>query len=404
MPQQLTVYNDPNYKLILKQKLDAIKLENLTIQSLREILSRNNHKFIVSVLDKFYNMFGKIPYFASDIEVQNFVIEISKQYSNANTQRAYILGLKRIFTIGQEIGMIAYNPVSRLEKLKFITVPVADSKPNELQSNVTKGKIDHLMVSDKISKRAKAIILFLANTGCRSSELIGLRKGNVKKSHGEDFYRINMFQNKQGKVRLIKLPSDIWEYVEKNINKFDNGYKENPNCEFILQNRDGKKMSSQGLRYFIENAWKKLYIDDVLGAHKFRHFFITDKIIRECYDLKTVSLLVGHSSTSTTAVYVDTQVSEKDYASIQIPDKTVKPEVVYIDKSAEILAESMKRSVPIRRHKKGYQDNSMTAGLHEGVEIQEAGSVDEPIELSEQEILDAMAIDIPEEYLFNEAK
>lgn len=323
---------------------ELIQYDNISM--LEKMLSENNHSFIVSVLHKFFNMFQKSPFFASDNDARMYCDKIRQEYTNTNTIRAYILGLRRIFKIGQEYKIMDHNPIDRLVDLKFLKIPSAQSN-NDKELRVEKAKIDLLITSSEIPKRMKAIILFLSNTGCRSSELLDFKKDNVKIEYTtinekrEYYYRLEMYQRKTDRTKVVKIPVKIWEYIKNNINNFTNDYSENINSEYLIHNRDGKKLSRQGLYQMLNNTWRKLYETDKIGAHQFRHFFATESL-KKGMDLSHLSKLMGHSSINTTAIYDKRLTSSKDHSIINIPEDTTKPQVVQIviDKSMEII-ESM---------------------------------------------------------------
>lgn len=366
------------------------------ISMLEKMLSENNHSFIVSVLHKFFNMFQKSPFFANDNDARTFCDNIRQEYTNTNTIRAYILGLRRIFAIGQEYKIMDHNPIDRLQELRFLKIPAAKSD-NEKELRVEKPKIDLLITRPEISKRMKAIILFLANTGCRSSELLDFKRDNAKLEYTtidgkrEYYYRLEIYQRKTDRTKIVKVPVKIWDYIKNNINNFENNYSENINSEYLIHNRDGKKLSRQGLYKILNSAWQKIYENDKIGAHQFRHFFATWSL-QNGMDLSHLSRLMGHTSINTTAIYDKRLTSSKDHSIIELPEDTKKPEVVQIviDRSMEII-ESMTekkykgrpKSKSIFRHK--LEDVLPEDAIFGDVEIDNTN-----LDLTDEEILAMM--------------
>jgi len=424
MTRALTIYSNDDFELLYTEKHEALK-DPYSIVMLEELLKKNNNKFVVAVLHKFFQMFHKSPFFASDNETREFCIEIGNEYTNLNTVRAYILGLKRIFEIGREYRIMSYNPIDRLEKLRFLKIPTMKFTPQEREVNVTKSKIDLLITSDYLSKRSKAIIMFLGNTGCRASELVDLKTKNIIKERNKSFdptkpvsddnsthyYRINLYQRKQNEMRILKLPSTIYEYISKNINKFNNAYDENIESVFVLHNRYGNKMSTQGLQYIISLAWRKLYANDKIAAHQFRHWFITYKLYTEKLPLSLVSKLVGHKNIATTAAYDDRKVSQYDYNTIKVPEETYKPEVIIIDNTNEVLRElerDTKTAIKITRYPKAeiYKTDTIFKKDKDKKDKDidkifgiSKKTIEEKSELSEDEIMEILGMEIPEEYM-----
>lgn len=341
----------------IEAKTNALKrIDN--IDMLEEMLKENNSKFIVSVLHKFYSMFKKSPLFSNDNEARIFCEKIREEYTNSNTIRAYILGLKRIYEIGKEYGTLSYNPIERLEQLRFLKIPSAKENPKEIM--VEKPKIDLLIKSPAISNRLKAIILFLANTGCRSSELLDLKKDcatftcqtvNSKKIF---FYRIEIYQRKTDSTKIVPVSKDIWNYVRDNINKFENNYSENINSEWLIHNRYGVKLSRQGLMAIIKDGWTKIFENDTISAHQFRHFFATEHL-KNGTDIAHLSRLMGHKSINTTKIYDRRLASIQDHNLVQVPEKTEDPKIVKIvvDRSMEIFKQLAKSGEMVGRKSRG---------------------------------------------------
>jgi integrase len=358
-----------NGEIIVRQEYSAVFNNNhvglsdksLSYEKLRQILQQNNWNFLTVILKRFYDRYNTVPAFANDEMILDFLNGVFEQHNNINTRKAYLTGLRRIYDIYIGYGILSVNPIKRLIDLRFIKLPRPEFKPSEIQPNITKAKIDLLMADENISQRGKAIISFLANTACRSSELIDLKKSDISKVRGEDFYLLKMYQRKTGKTNFVKLPASIFEFIEKNINKFANSYKPDPECPYFLQSRDGKQISRQGLRYYIETEWQKLYKDDIISAHRFRHFFATEKLVNEKYDVRTVQLLLNHASPSTTAAYAEVTTKAKDYSIIQTPEQTEAPNVVYIDRTEEILSDLRGRT----KFKKTKTDGKMRDKINE---------------------------------------
>ena len=73
--------------------------------------------------------------------------------------------------------------------------------------------------------------------------------------------------------------------------------------DYVFVNQRGKKMTSRGIQYRLEIAEKKVNLQVHLHPHMFRHSFATH-LLDNGADLRVVQELLGHSSLSTTQIYV----------------------------------------------------------------------------------------------------
>jgi integrase/recombinase XerD len=93
-------------------------------------------------------------------------------------------------------------------------------------------------------------------------------------------------------------------WVERYINKSrPNLLKDNKVSELFLSKR-GSSMTRQTFWYRIKEYAVKASIKEDLSPHTLRHAFATH-LINHGADLRTVQLLLGHSSLSTTQIYTE---------------------------------------------------------------------------------------------------
>ncbi len=78
----------------------------------------------------------------------------------------------------------------------------------------------------------------------------------------------------------------------------------NFNTSILFLNRRGKPMSRQAFWYRIKHYAFESGIKTSLSPHTIRHAFATH-LINHGADLRTVQLLLGHTSLSTTQIYTE---------------------------------------------------------------------------------------------------
>ena len=69
----------------------------------------------------------------------------------------------------------------------------------------------------------------------------------------------------------------------------------------------GKRLTSRGVYYLVEQYARKTGLSRRIGPHTFRHSFATE-LLNEGADIRIVQELLGHVSLSTTQVYTHTGI------------------------------------------------------------------------------------------------
>jgi len=106
------------------------------------------------------------------------------------------------------------------------------------------------------------------------------------------------------KERLVPMGEEALHWIERYINDGrPNLLKDNKVSQLFLSKR-GRLMTRQAFWYRIKEYATKASIKADLSPHTLRHAFATH-LINHGADLRTVQLLLGHSSLSTTQIYTE---------------------------------------------------------------------------------------------------
>ena len=142
--------------------------------------------------------------------------------------------------------------------------------------------------------RNTALIYLLWGCGLRVSELLSLNNQQIN-----DNYIIIFGKGK--KERLVPLLPEIkikiteWiEWKRKNFN-YDN--------DALFISRLGKRLSPRYVQKLIEKLRQQLDLDKNFTPHALRHSFAT-QLLMNGVDLRTLQMMLGHSSLSTTQHYL----------------------------------------------------------------------------------------------------
>jgi integrase/recombinase XerD len=154
-------------------------------------------------------------------------------------------------------------------------------------------------LDEDIGLRDRAMLEIIYACGLRVSELIKLDILNLNLRQG-----VIRVIGKGEKERLVPMGEEALYWVERYINKSrPNLLKDNKVSELFLSKR-GSSMTRQTFWYRIKEYAVKASIKEDLSPHTLRHAFATH-LINHGADLRTVQLLLGHSSLSTTQIYTE---------------------------------------------------------------------------------------------------
>jgi integrase/recombinase XerD len=152
---------------------------------------------------------------------------------------------------------------------------------------------------DAYWRRDRAILEMLYATGCRASELCGLRMQDVRLSEG-----FCLCRGKGNKERVAPIGERAAEairaYLEHERSKLVAGAAEPP--EWLFLSRTGQKLHRQMVWDLIKKYAKRCGAPSTIGPHTLRHSFATH-LLAGGADLRRVQEMLGHSSIATTQVY-----------------------------------------------------------------------------------------------------
>lgn len=158
------------------------------------------------------------------------------------------------------------------------------------------------------ARRDKALILFLLDTGCRISEVIGLRmdaldlEGNEALVHGKgDKSRLVVYSDTTGDA--------LFEYLAKRgvlANKTRNGRRANPGRDPgdipVFAARGGRPLSRSAALTLIYRIADRAGVQNA-HPHRFRHTFAISWL-RNDGDIYTLQRTLGHASLDTVRRYL----------------------------------------------------------------------------------------------------
>jgi integrase/recombinase XerD len=151
--------------------------------------------------------------------------------------------------------------------------------------------------STVIGKRDKAVLELMYATGLRISEVAQLKLADVYLDEG--FLRV---LGKGGKERIVPFNEISRDCLRNYLDLSRPALVKQERPEQIFVNYSGEMFSRQGLWKMIKGYGLKVGLASRLTPHMLRHSFATH-LVEKGADLRSVQMLLGHSSITTTEIY-----------------------------------------------------------------------------------------------------
>lgn len=146
--------------------------------------------------------------------------------------------------------------------------------------------------------RNKTIILLMIDSGLRRAEVVKLKKQDLNLIN-----HIALIHGKGAKERLVPFGTITERYLKRiiNISNYDNPY--------VFQKQDGTEITDNTIKCFFQDLKRDSQIKR-LYPHLLRHTFATNYILSGG-DTEELRILLGHSSITTTQIYVHLAAQQK---------------------------------------------------------------------------------------------
>ena len=229
------------------------------------------------------------------VDLLDYLADRLKQgFSSRSTARS-LSSLRAFYSHLTVRHNLKEDPTSRVESPKL-----GRSLPKTLSEEEVERLIKAPDVDDDIGLRDRAMLELIYACGLRVSELISLDILNINLRQG-----VIRVIGKGEKERLVPMGEEALHWIERYINKSRPNFikADNKITEVFLSKR-GKAMTRQTFWYRLKEYAQLASINKELSPHTLRHAFATH-LINHGADLRTVQLLLGHSSLSTTQIYTE---------------------------------------------------------------------------------------------------
>ena len=192
-------------------------------------------------------------------------------------------------------GLIEQNPVVNLGTIKV----AKEEKRVFSDIDMEKMRLGCRRLVDR------AIISFLASTGCRVAELVGLNRDALDLENLECVVR-----GKGNKERTVYLDTVTAMYVKKYLET------RNDSCPALFATRTNERFQTGGIRDMLKRLEAISKVEHV-HPHKFRRTLATN-LAKRNMPIQTIAAILGHEKIETTMEYIvlnkeDTKMKYRQY-------------------------------------------------------------------------------------------
>jgi integrase/recombinase XerD len=276
-----TYIKDYQSYLRIERGLSKNTIENYSFDIERLCLFLENNQIEVS------------PIKISDETVQQVIYSVSKEV-NPRSQARIISGLKSFF------NYLVFEDYRTDNPLELIETPKTGRK---LPDTLSVEEIDNLIAAIDLSsnegERNRAMLETLYGCGLRVSELVALKISDLFFEEG--FVKITGKGNKERFVPIGNLTQKYIEIYHKEVRihlKIKKGQEDT-----LFLNRRGNQLTRAMIFTIIKDLAVKISLNKNISPHTLRHSFATH-LLENGADLRSIQLMLGHESITTTEIYV----------------------------------------------------------------------------------------------------
>ncbi len=211
----------------------------------------------------------------------------------ASTNARFMCSLRCYCSFLKKEKIIDSDPCAHIDNPKIVRI---------IPKAMSEECVDAFLLAPDVTThtglRDKAMLETIYATGLRISELISLKFDNVNFTDG-----FVVVRGKGDKERLVPLCEDAAYWIENYVSSLRTVKDPKHKCPFIFLSGKGiQGMTRIAFWYRIKVYSKQLGIQFDVSPHTFRHAFATHLLNHDA-DLRSVQMLLGHSSLTTTQIY-----------------------------------------------------------------------------------------------------
>ena len=226
------------------------------------------------------------------VVINNYLASRLDSGVSVSTIQRIITCIKSFYLFLYENNFIQSNPAQLIDNPK---------KRRKLPIIISENEIEALLscpnTDTSSGMRDKCMLELLYSSGLRISELLNIKVHQI--AHDKSFLKI---KGKGDKERLVPIGSSAMSSLLTYIDTYRCNIKNIDNVEMLFIKETGAVMSRQECWKMIKKYALASNINKKISPHNLRHAFATH-LLNNGADLRTVQMLLGHASLSTTQIY-----------------------------------------------------------------------------------------------------
>ena len=246
------------------------------------------------------NKMSDTPFNCRPETVKNYLYN-NLSNKKSRSQARSISAIKSYFNYLIFEGHIKKSPISDIESPKL---------EKNLPEVLTELEIEELIksfdIKENFGQRNRTIIEVLYGTGMRVSELVNLKLSNI-------FFKENIIKiiGKGNKERFVPLGDIASNEIRKYLKIRDNLSIDSKFSDIVFLNRYGRGLTRSMIFKIISDSYKRIGLNKKISPHTLRHSFATH-LLKNGADLRTIQLILGHESITTTEIYTHLDTNHLD--------------------------------------------------------------------------------------------
>ncbi len=225
------------------------------------------------------------------VSVALFISNKAIKSSNRSAARS-LSSIKRFYQYLLHENKINHDPCANA-----VSPALGKSLPKSLSEADVEKLIQAPDIATVLGVRDRAMIETLYASGMRVTELVGLPISQVDFTVG-----VCRVSGKGNKERLVPLGDDACQWIIRYTKEARLDILGETQSTALFVSKRGTAISRQGFWQNLKRYARIAGISSSLSPHTLRHAFATH-LLNNGADLRSVQLLLGHSSLSTTQIY-----------------------------------------------------------------------------------------------------
>ncbi len=257
-----------------------------------------------------YNLYlSRFIEFTEDIEVEKITSEIIRKYrlwlnrfkNDHDDELATITQYYHLIALRGFLGYLSKRDINSLSPEKIELPKISRKQVTFLHYDEIERLISEIDTSDESGLRDRAIIELLFSSGLRVSELINLNRDHINTKRRE--FMVRGKGNKDRPVFISESASNhVTNYLESRLDNLPPLFLSYSRNNISSMTGDYRRLSARSIQRMISKYTRLAGITKHVSPHTMRHSFATDLLMNGA-DIRSVQVMLGHSSISTTQVY-----------------------------------------------------------------------------------------------------